>query len=45
MVDLLVGGIIVIGAALVLLYITYFNRLRTLGNGSEEAWAQIDVEL
>jgi len=45
MVDLLVGGIIVIGAALVLLYITYFNRIRTLGNRIEEAWAQIDVQL
>ena len=45
MVDLLVGGIIVIGAALVLLYITYYNRIRTLGNRIEEAWAQIDVQL
>lgn len=45
MVDLLVGGLIVIGAALVLLYITYFNRIRTLGNRIEEAWAQIDVQL
>jgi LemA protein len=45
MIYLLVGGIIVIGAALVLLYITYFNRIRTLGNRIEEAWAQIDVQL
>ncbi|MFH2110047.1 MAG: LemA family protein [Candidatus Bathyarchaeota archaeon] len=45
MVDLLIGGIIVIGAALVLLYITYYNRIRTLGNRIEEAWAQIDVQL
>ncbi|HUV33833.1 MAG TPA: LemA family protein [Candidatus Desulfaltia sp.] len=45
MIYLLVGGIIVIGAALVLLYITYYNRIRTLGNRIEEAWAQIDVQL
>ena len=45
MVDLLVGGVIVIVAALVLLYVTYFNKIRTLGNRIEEAWAQIDVQL
>jgi LemA protein len=45
LVDLLVGGVIVIAAALVLLYVTYFNRIRTLENRIEEAWAQIDVQL
>jgi len=45
MVDLLVGGVIVIVVALVFLYVTYFNRIRTLENRIEEAWAQIDVQL
>jgi LemA protein len=45
MVDLLVGGLIVIVVALVLLYVTYYNKIRTLENRIEEAWAQIDVQL
>jgi LemA protein len=45
MVDLLVGGLVVIVVALVLLYVTYFNRIKTLENRIEEAWAQIDVQL
>jgi LemA protein len=45
MVDLLVGGVIVIVVALVLLYVTYYNKIRTLENRIEEAWAQIDVQL
>ncbi len=28
-----------------LLYVTYYNRIRTLENRIEEAWAQIDVQL
>ena len=39
---LLVGIVIVI---LVLTSISYYNRIRVLGNRIEEAWAQIDVQL
>ncbi len=35
----------VIGGALVLVYVNYYNRIRTLENRVEEAWAQIDVQL
>jgi LemA protein len=45
MVELLVGGLLVIVVALILLYVNYFNRIRTLENRIEEAWAQIDVQL
>lgn len=41
----LIGAVLLIGGALVLLYINYYNRIRTLGNRIEEAWAQIDVQL
>ncbi|MBD3171869.1 LemA family protein [Candidatus Bathyarchaeota archaeon] len=39
------GALIIIGGALVALYISYYNRIRTLENRIEEAWAQIDVQL
>ncbi|MFW6109360.1 MAG: LemA family protein [archaeon] len=41
----LIGAVIIIGGALVALYISYYNRIRTLENRIEEAWAQIDVQL
>jgi len=41
---IMIGSLLVIGA-LVLLYISYYNRIRTLENRIEEAWAQIDVQL
>jgi LemA protein len=41
----LIGAVVVIGAALVLIYINFYNRIRTLENRIEEAWAQIDVQL
>ncbi len=41
----LIGGLIIIGGALVLIYINYYNKIRTLENRIEEAWAQIDVQL
>jgi len=41
----LIGAVLLIGGALVLLYINYYNRIRTLENRIEEAWAQIDVQL
>jgi len=41
----LIGAAVVIGGALVLLYVNYYNRIRTLENRIEEAWAQIDVQL
>ena len=41
----LIGAVVVIGGALVLLYVNYYNRIRTLENRIEEAWAQIDVQL
>jgi LemA protein len=36
-------GLIII--AIVGIYISYYNRIRTLENRIEEAWAQIDVQL
>ncbi len=41
----LIGAVIIIGGALVAFYISYYNRIRTLENRIEEAWAQIDVQL
>ena len=41
----LIGALVIIGGALILLYINYYNRIRTLENRIEEAWAQIDVQL
>ena len=41
----IVGAAVVIGGALVLLYVNYYNRIQTLSNRIEEAWAQIDVQL
>jgi LemA protein len=41
----IIGAVIVIGGILVLTYINIFNRIRTLENRIEEAWAQIDVQL
>ena len=40
-----IGAAVVIGGALVLLYVNYHNRIITLENRVEEAWAQIDVQL
>lgn len=41
----LIGAVVVIGGALVLLYMNYYNKIRVLENRIEEAWAQIDVQL
>ncbi|MFH1180197.1 MAG: LemA family protein, partial [Candidatus Bathyarchaeota archaeon] len=41
----LIGAVVIIGGAIVLTYINIYNRIRTLGNRIEEAWAQIDVQL
>ena len=41
----IVGAAVVIGGALILLYVNYYNRIQTLSNRIEEAWAQIDVQL
>jgi LemA protein len=38
-------GLLVVVAALVAWFITYYNRIRILSNRIEEAWAQIDVQL
>ena len=40
-----IGAAVLIGGALVLLYVQYHNRIITLENRVEEAWAQIDVQL
>ena len=40
-----IGAAVIIGGALVLLYVNYHNRIVTLENRVEEAWAQIDVQL
>jgi len=40
-----VGGVIVVAIILVVLYFTYYNRIRILENQIDEAWAQIDVQL
>ena len=41
----IIGAVVVIGGALVLLYVNYHNRIITLENRVEEGWAQIDVQL
>ena len=41
----IVGAAVIIGGALVLLYVNYYNRIQTLSNRIGEAWAQIDVQL
>lgn len=41
----LIGAVVLIGGFLVLTYINIYNRIRTLENRIEEAWAQIDVQL
>jgi LemA protein len=45
MIFYLLGGLIVLAVALIGLYISYSNRIVTLANRIEEAWAQIDVQL
>ena len=40
-----IGAAVIIGGAIVLLYVNYHNRIITLENRVEEAWAQIDVQL
>jgi LemA protein len=45
MINYLIGGIVVLAVAVIGLYISYNNRIVTLGNRIEEAWAQIDVQL
>ncbi len=42
---LVLGGVAVIVVALILLFVSYYNRIRVLSNRIEEAWAQIDVQL
>ena len=37
--------VIIILAAIVMTFVTYYNRIRILFNRIEEAWAQIDVQL
>jgi LemA protein len=39
------GFIVLVVVGLIVLYVTYFNRIKTLENRIEEAWAQIDVQL
>jgi len=45
MITYLIGGFIVLAVAVIGLYISYNNRIVTLANRIEEAWAQIDVQL
>lgn len=45
MIGYLIGGLVVLAVAVIGLYISYNNRIVTLGNRIEEAWAQIDVQL
>ncbi len=45
MINYLIGGVVVIAVAVIGLYISYNNRIVTLANRIEEAWAQIDVQL
>ena len=39
------GLILVVAAIIAFFFVTYYNRIRVLGNRIEEAWAQIDVQL
>jgi len=45
MIGYLIGGVVVLAVAVIGLYISYNNRIVTLSNRIEEAWAQIDVQL
>jgi len=45
MIGYLIGGLVVLAVAAIGLYISYNNRIVTLANRIEEAWAQIDVQL
>lgn len=45
MIFYLLGGVLVLAVAVIGLYISYNNRIVTLANRIEEAWAQIDVQL
>jgi len=45
MIGYLIGGLVVLAVAVIGLYISYNNRIVTLANRIEEAWAQIDVQL
>jgi len=45
MIGYLLGGVLVLAVAVIGLYISYNNRIVTLANRIEEAWAQIDVQL
>ena len=45
MIGYLIGGFVVLAVAAIGLYISYNNRIVTLANRIEEAWAQIDVQL
>lgn len=42
---LLLGGVAVVAVAFILVFVSYYNRIRVLTNRIEEAWAQIDVQL
>ena len=42
---LLIGGVVLVGGAIVLMVISYYNRIRVLSNRIDEAWAQIDVQM
>lgn len=45
MIGYLIGGFVVLAVAVIGMYISYNNRIVTLANRIEEAWAQIDVQL
>jgi LemA protein len=45
MIGYLIGGLVVLAVAVIGMYISYNNRIVTLANRIEEAWAQIDVQL
>jgi LemA protein len=45
MIGYLIGGFVVLAVAAIGMYISYNNRIVTLANRIEEAWAQIDVQL
>lgn len=38
-------GVLVVLAVVVVVFVSYYNRIRVLSNRIEEAWAQIDVQL
>ena len=45
MINYLIGGIVLLAVAVIGMYVSYNNRIVTLANRIEEAWAQIDVQL